>query len=719
MAKTKYQRSVTATIHNMTKEDLIFQKINPSDGEANISSKEKNIKPGGHVNFLAYSDSIFSGTQGVVEYSSDSVQFTIKWENPYGPWNDTHYSLECTNKDEYFLFCKVDDSHDATVDYYIYDILRLTDLKNVNLIDKDTNNTDIVFSKDTPCFYNDDNIVFNIDNVDALVNKEGSDKIKLSINVEYKLGFFETYKEIPKNDTSELTKGILEFTTNDIIEGYTYTLEINEKVHNFAIDNGINFLDDKDFKGSLTVGKEYKQRITIQPSEQDVSLTFDSLLKNANTNEISKNIQGLPLGLNISATDPFTIVGVPSQSGQYDVTVTAIRASDGARAVKHLSMSVIYDKMDIILKEYGVDNVLSNNVDIYSERMFACEIVVSNGYPPYTISVKNEDVKKPALPVGIELWGEFIIGATETKNEQYIFDAVITDRYGNLATKRFTFNVIEGVKIFPDRIDAMDITNLPDITLTSKVKDKVVDFEGLKYHLSDDSSTFFKIKDDKLEVQNNVVPGVYMITVLLTNRPEYLQRFILSRRNYLITVGKKLNLSKKDLPRGQVDVHYNGEIEIDGNSPSNYPKGISLIIPNLPPGLYLSPDFKIVGVPSTSGIFTIDVVAADIISKKDFGCFSYKITIDGPPVAKNIRNRTFPAGKISIPLSDYISSTIDISGGTCVPGPGSKVEGKIDSKGMLQLNIPYNTVGDVVLSYRVENKFGKSNVALVQFFVHE
>ncbi|MFN1150031.1 hypothetical protein [Serratia liquefaciens] len=712
----------------MANKKLSFQEIKSSESAVNILSKDKDIAPGGYVKFIAYSNSIFHGAQGEAKYhSSNDCGFVITWDNPYAPWNNSRYSIKCDKAGDFFVFCKIDDSHDATANYYIYDITRIANSQLINIRDVDEENVDIKLSKTTLPYVDSDDkgngrIHFVVDNMNKLLNSGGDDKIQMIIGVMYGIDSFEKYKEIQKNSASDIVNGNIVFSMDDALDGYTYILEINGREHKFSIDNGLYFPKDNGFKDTLVIGENYKQKIIITPNEQGVTLKFNSIFKNANTNGASKDIEGLPPGLNISSEDPFTIVGVPSQSGEYNVTVTAIREFDEARAIKIFNMHVVYDAMNIALKEYGTDKSLNDYVEIFTEQAFACEVLVSNGFPPYTIRVKSKDINKPALPVGVELWGSFIIGTASQKVGKYVFDVIATDRYGNLATKEITFDVFKQMQIFPENIDGMDINKLHEITLSSHVKGKAVDASSLKYHIGPGSSSFFGIDKDKLFVQKNVIPGVYRVNVFVTPSLRGEEGFIYTRRSYFIAIGKKLALSKKSLPRGCVGVSYNGEIEVNGATPPNYQKGIALIIPELPGGLELSPEFKIVGTPNSQGVFIIDVVAADLISNKDYGCLSYPIVIDGPPVAKDIRNRSFPAGNISIPLDDYISSTVSISGGTLLPSEGSRVAGtidNIDNKAMLHLNIPYNTVGDVVLSYTVENKFGKSNAALIQFFVHE
>lgn len=722
MSNTVYQRSVTGTIYNMTTKKLFYKEIKSFDSAASITDKKKNIPSGGYIKFFAHSDSIFHGAQGEVRYSSNiNGDFVIKWDNPYAPWNNSSYSIECEGGQDYFVFRTVDDSHDATVNYYIYDIKRIADSPAINIRDVDEENAEIKLSKtELPYVNGGGKIHFTIDNMMSLLKGGGRDKIQLIIGVAYGTDSFEMYKNILADDSlSDIANGGIVFSTPDIIDGYTYILDINGVKRKFLIDKGLYFPKDNEFKSTLVIGEDYKQKIFISPSELGVALKFRSIFKNANANGVSKNIEGLPPGLSLSSEDPFTIVGVPSQSGEYAVTVTAVRETDDARAVKFFNMHVEYDKMDITLKEYGTSNDLNDYVEIYTEQAFACEVLVSNGYPPYTIRLKNKDIKKPALPVGIELWGSFIIGTTSQKADTYVCDIVATDRYGNLATKEITIHVYKGMRIFPENIEGMDIDNLQEIPLTTHVNDKILDNSSLKYHIDSDTSHFFGIKSNKLFVKKEVTPGVYKVNVFVTPSETPWESFIYTRRSYIVAIGKKLLLSKKAFPRGRVGMPYNWGVEVNGYTPPNYPKGIALIIPELPDGLELGPDFKIVGTPVSQGVFIVDVVAADIISNKDYGCSSYKVIIDGPPVAKNIMNRTFPHGNVSIPLSDYISSTVGISGGTLFPGEGSMVTGTIDNKAMLHLNIPYNTVGDVVLSYTVENKFGKSHAALIQFLIHE
>lgn len=706
----------------MTTKQLYYKDIKSFDSAVSITGEGKNIPPGGYIKFLAHSDSMFRGAQGEVKYSSNiNGDFVIKWDNPYAPWNNTSYSIECEGGQDYFVFRTVDDSHDATVNYYIYDIKKIADSPAINIRDVDEENAGIKLSKtELPYVNGDGKIHFTIDNIRSLLKAGGRDKIQLNIGVGYGIDYFEMYKNILADESlSDFANGKIVFSTPDIIDGYTYILDINDIKHKFLIDKGLYFPKDNEFKNTLVVGEGYKQKIYISPSEQGVVLKFSSIFKNANANGVSKNIDGLPPGLSLSGEDPFTIVGVPSQSGEYTVTVTAVRESDDARAVKVFNLHVVYGKMDIALKEYGTNNSLNDYVEIYTEQAFACEVLVSNGYPPYTIRVNNKDIKKPALPVGIELWGSFIIGTTSQKADTYVCDIVATDRYSNLAKKEITIHVYKGMQIFPENIEGMDIKKLQEIPLTTHVNGKVLDNSSLKYHIDPDTSHFFDIKSNKLFVKKEVTPGVYKVNVFVTPSETPWESFIYARRSYIIAIGNKLLLSKKTLPRGRVGMPYGGEVEVNGYTPPNYPKGMVLIIPELPDGLELSPEFRIVGTPVSQGVFIIDVVAADVISNKDYGCLSYQIIIDGPPVAKNIMNRTFPHGNISIPLSDYISSTVSISGGTIFPSEGSRVTGTIDNKAMLHLNIPYNTVGEVVLSYTVENKFGKSDAALIQFLVHE
>ncbi len=733
-----------AIIHNRTTKRIKYEGKDLKHGDIEFSDRDDlYINAGENGGFVAGGNGILTGTEGFVKYSYNGELISIYWDTPI--WRGSFIPPESEHKVSDYYYAKCDsesvfcctsidgiNSTDVYADYYIYGVKYLDNSQPcvferiASYGDKDK--IKIEFS-DPPFTFNNENIVFHIENLREIVPRYGQN-ISMQSMVNYKDSApYAIYKntKLEHVDRLDIFEGMIEFPAKNIINGFDNYLyfgdgDINETHKNhtgvlFTIKNKSIYFDNKDFKTELAVGREYTQKIEILPSIDDVELTFNSILE-LNGKEV--HIKGLPPGLSISSSDRFTITGTPERSGVYHVTITARRERDDASDIMHLKMIIAHDAMDINITSLGGAFIKDNNIELSIGESCFCELVISKGYAPYTIAISNKDQKKPPLPIGLELRDTFILG-TPQDFEAGEINVMVSDRYGNTVQKKYVITVDHKVKILPETINTINTSELQPVKLKFVFGNNTeATDEQVSFILTSEVDNHFSIKNNYLVPEKGIQPGLYAVAVAAV--PKSYPSIKYRTKDYVVAVGEKIKLSDDMLPVGVVRSNYEAKIKIENLSQFKDGSGLSMIITGLPSGLYQNPDFSIKGVPLHQGSYSINVLVTDAITKQDFASQTYNIIIDGPPEIRSILNRSFPTGKVSIPLSDYVSSNSPIIKGVCSSGVNSIVKGVVSIENnvpYLIIDIPDNTRGDVTMRYSVENKHGESKKAIIQFKINQ
>lgn len=641
------------------------------------------------------------------------VTFSPSWYNPGTVWNDTHYEVkkqwvqENYDDDQYTCFTDVHDEHNATADFYIVNTAKIEQSPLNFIVEKG----DYMIHGAS---YTSGVLKIVID----VWNKRDGDISKSSFlldsAIEYKTSLYHSLGKIKSsNSQKDGTKNVVvSFPVDSLKENVTYiiTLDNGNVLGHFKADVGISITQTSLADG--IVGKPYSQKIAMPDADKNgTQLSFHTQLTG---NADQGGEAGLPPGLDISAEDPFVITGTPEKSGKYEISITAIRESDNASAVKFLVMNIQHDSMDIFIWDKQIKKKLTA-LDTFANSELAHEIGVEGGTPPYIFSSTSKGNTSPAFPVGIRRYDNFILGST-SKVGKYEFTITATDKFQNVKSKDFTLNVHKPVEILPSYIPPMSIGDLKKIKLSAKDEGEVFDSV---FKLSNDSHESFSIISNELVINEQIKPGIYTITVLLYESTDGINAwgdFVFNRKTYVIVIGGKINITTTTLPRGKLGEEYKFDFQMNGQSIDT--ANINLVIPSLPSGLRQDlSTYGIRGIPDLQGEFNIEVMALDSVSKKDFFYKTYPLIIDGPPVVKNVEDMSLSYGRTSISLADYITSTVSITGGDCDVGKNTTIKATIDKQSILHLDVPGNITGHVSIRYSVNNKFGTSASAIISFYV--
>ncbi len=150
-------------------------------------------------------------------------------------------------------------------------------------------------------------------------------------------------------------------------------------------------------------------------------------------------------------------------------------------------------------------------------------------------------------------------------------------------------------------------------------------------------------------------PGKYSFTVSVQDF-----YFVISSKVYRIgvqTPAPALNILTSSLPTGRVGSAYSAKITAGGGVPA-YEFAIAEGGRGLPAGLTLQPDGNVIGVPTTSGTFMVDVLAEDSQLRQQVRAFPITIQPLYPPLVY-VTEAALPVGEVGTP---YLAK-LETSGG--------------------------------------------------------
>ncbi len=150
-------------------------------------------------------------------------------------------------------------------------------------------------------------------------------------------------------------------------------------------------------------------------------------------------------------------------------------------------------------------------------------------------------------------------------------------------------------------------------------------------------------------------PGKYSFTVYVQ---DYV--YVVSSKVYRIgiqTPAPALSISTSSLPTGRVGTAYSAKIIATGGVPA-HDFAIAEGGRGLPPGLTLQPDGNVIGVPTTSGTFMVDVLAEDSQLRQAVRAIPIVIQPLYPPLVY-VTEATLPVGEVGTP---YLAK-LETSGG--------------------------------------------------------
>ncbi len=325
----------------------------------------------------------------------------------------------------------------------------------------------------------------------------------------------------------------------------------------------------------------------------------------------------LPMGLTLDGTSG-RISGTPSEEAVADLT---IQVSDGGLTVSAQFTLLVASQSAVL--EIATHALPPGFVG----RAFQYPLTAFGGVPPYTWSLGPNDT----LPEAFSFSLAGVVAGTPTDTGLIQLNVRVTDALGAFAERPFVLRVI-------DASDSVRMSNdvLPDGRLGEMYA------ETLRVASGTGASPFaFELAGGELpagfSLEGEQVVGV----------PEQVGIFVFSIRvrddrgdfdvnTYVVEIdeGEGLTFVTNSLPRGILGEDYLDEgstVQVKAISPaSTGTVSFAIVGGELPPGLEMGVDGVISGKPTSSGNFSILVLASDNLGQSDVR--AYGVLIDEPAI---------------------------------------------------------------------------------------
>ena len=271
---------------------------------------------------------------------------------------------------------------------------------------------------------------------------------------------------------------------------------------------------------------------------------------------------------------------------------------------------------------------------------YATIFSAAGGTPPYTFAVTGG-----AIPTGMTLARTGDLGGIPTTGGVFNFAITVTDAGGATRTQTYSITVIPPVQI--------TTTALPDAGLNASGYFFNVDAIGGSgnkvFTVSTGSLPFGLTLDPSGAISGTpIIAGSYTFTITATDPSGSSDS-----RNFTIVIGGPVSITTVALAAGAVN-QTNFAQTITASGGTGF-KSFTVTAGSLPPGLTLSPNGLLAGVPSSAGTFTFTVGATDQLGESTTRSFSLVINS-----ALGITPGTLP----DLPLSLEFNQTFTSSGGT-------------------------------------------------------
>ena len=283
-------------------------------------------------------------------------------------------------------------------------------------------------------------------------------------------------------------------------------------------------------------------------------------------------------------------------------------------------------------------------------QAYAMTLTASGGAAPYSFAVTGG-----ALPAGLSLTANGTLSGTPTSADTASFTVTATDAEGNQGTKTYPLSIAAAPTI------DISPTTMPSGTLGSYYSVWFYPSGGkAPYALSHSSGA--------------LVPGLSVISGRISGTPSSSGTFTFTltatdtdgyqgARSYTVTIAAAPTISiyPVALPSGKVGLAYNATLSAaGGRAPYAFKTGAGTV----PPGLSLTQDGKLEGIPTQAGTYSFWLGAEDadghggVVGEAN-GWREYTVTIAAAPTI-TINPATLPSGKVG----QAYGATLSASGGT-------------------------------------------------------
>lgn len=295
----------------------------------------------------------------------------------------------------------------------------------------------------------------------------------------------------------------------------------------------------------------------------------------------------LPAGLELNETTG-ELTGEPTEAGTYEFAITVTDA-DGTQVTQQFTLTV-NERL-----EFTSPDTLSSAVDgvDYSEQ-----ITFEDGTGDISWTVTQGD-----LPDGLTLDTETgVLNGIPTEPGTYEFIVEATDEIGATTQKTFSLTVGDGLSVTTTTLD--DWTASQDGYVAAL--EAAGGTEPYSWEVIEGSFPNGLTLDESSGVITGVPTdsGTYSFTVAVTDDDG-----TVATQDLILTVNDQPEISSlPELADGVVDVSYDEQLSADaGTAPVSW----NVIDGELPPGLTLSADGVLSGLPTASGEYTFTVEAED------------------------------------------------------------------------------------------------------------
>ncbi len=363
----------------------------------------------------------------------------------------------------------------------------------------------------------------------------------------------------------------------------------------------------------------------------------------------------LPPGLNL-ATDG-ALIGVPTQAGGYQFTVSVV---DAAQSTEQKSYLLNIRPALAITTPSPLPDAATG-----TDYFFAFTAV--GGTQPYLWQVTDGN-----LPPGLALSGDGRITGVPTQTGAYDFQVTVTDYVQSTAAQTYHLAVTAGVTITTR-------SPLPDGTVGVAYSQPLAASGGTppyQWSLVDTSlPPGLSLSPAGVVSGTPTQAGGYLFTVRVRD-----QRQAATVKQFAITInpgGAVLRITTQSpLPAGNVGSAYSQTLAATGGSP---PYSWQRIEGALPPGLTLAANGTISGTPTRAGAYTFQVRVTDSAEGVDEKVF--QLTINQPALA--IVTSSLPAATLGATYSPFALQatggappyTWSVTGGALPGGMAMSAEG--------------------------------------------